>query len=155
MSKKNMNPTDAITLLVRDHREVHDQFEKYLDLDDKSKNSKKRLANEICQALTVHMQIEEKLFYPAARKAIKENDLMDEALVEHAGAKELIAQILVMEPDEDLYDAKVTVLSEQIEHHVEEEESNLFPKVRQSNLDIVALGKAMAIEKRKLEKAGA
>ena len=87
------------------------------------------------------------------REAIKDSDLMDEALVEHAGAKDLIAQILDMSPGEDLYDAKVTVLSEQIEHHVKEEEEDMFPKVRKSGLDLIALGEQMLARKNEIKEA--
>ncbi|MDB5801061.1 MAG: hemerythrin [Rhodocyclales bacterium] len=136
--------SNAITLLVKDHAEVKEMFKKFEGLSDRSKASKKKIADAICEALTLHTQIEEEIFYPAARAAIKDGDLMDEALVEHASAKELIAQIQSMDPDDELYDAKVKVLSEQIEHHVEEEETEMFPKVRRTGLDLVALGKEMA-----------
>jgi hemerythrin superfamily protein len=122
-------------------------------LEEGSEAKKKQLADEICQALTVHTQIEEELFYPAAHEEIDDGDLMDEALVEHAGAKELIAQISAMQPGEDLYDAKVKVLSEQITHHVREEESDMFPKVRGTALDLVDLGAAMSKRKQELQMA--
>ena len=99
--------------------------------------------------------MEEEIFYPAVRKAIKDDDMMDEALVEHASAKELIAQILDMAAGDDLFDAKVKVLSEQIEHHVREEEDEMFPKVRKTHLDLVALGEEMAARKEQDETAGA
>jgi len=103
--------------------------------------------------LRVHAQIEEELFYPAARKATKDNDLLDEATVEHAGAKVLIAEIEAMQPGMPLYDAKITVLGEQIQHHVKEEENELFPKVREAHLDLKALGKQMAERKAELTAA--
>ena len=86
------------------------------------------MVRKICNELTVHAQIEEEIFYPAVRKAIDDGDLMDEALVEHAGAKELISQLEAMDPEDELYDAKVTVLGEQIDHHVKEEEGEMFPR---------------------------
>lgn len=98
----------------------------------------------------MHTQVEEEIFYPAVRRPIHDGDLMDEAVVEHASAKELIAQILAMDPSEDLYDAKVTVLSEQIEHHVKEEEGDMFPKVRKTGVDLDALGEEMAARKEQL-----
>ena len=113
-------PTDAIALLESDHREVEGYFERYKSA--KSGSDKKKLAGKICAALRVHAQIEEELFYPAARKATKDIALLDEATVEHAGAKVLIAEIEAMQPGMPLYDAKVTVLGEQIQHHVKEEE---------------------------------
>ena len=139
---------DAITLLENDHREVEGYFDQYKSA--KSKQDKKELATYICAALRVHAQIEEELFYPAARKATKDTDLLDEATVEHAGAKVLIAEIEAMQPGMPLYDAKVTVLGEQIQHHVKEEEGELFPKVRETRLDLKALGKEMAERKAEL-----
>ena len=98
----------------------------------------------------MHATIEEELFYPAAREAEVDADLLDEAEVEHASAKELIAQIEAMSPDEDLYDAKVTVLGEYIDHHVKEEEGELFPKCRKSDMDLEGLGEALAARKQEL-----
>jgi hemerythrin superfamily protein len=151
----NTKPTDAISLLMKDHKEVKAMFEQFEGLSDRSKSAKKKLADQICHALTLHTQVEEKIFYPAVRKAIKDEDMMDEALVEHASAKELIAQIMEMDAGEDLFDAKVKVLSEQIEHHVQEEEDEMFPKVRKTNLDLRALGEKMAARKEQEETAGA
>ena len=94
--------------------------------------SDRRSPSEICVTLTVHATIEEELFYPAAREAEVETDLLDEAEVEHASAKDLIAQIEGMGPDDELYDAKVTVLGEYIDHHVKEEEGEMFPKCRKA-----------------------
>ena len=139
--------TDAVALLVKDHKEVKEMFEKFEGLSDRSKATKKKLADQICEALTLHTQIEEEIFYPAVRAAIKDGDLMDEAMVEHAGAKDLIAQIQDMDPGDDLYDAKVKVLSEQIEHHVQEEEEEMFPKAKETSLDLVALGEEMEARK--------
>ena len=139
--------TDAIGLLVNDHKEVKALFAEFEGLSERSKVSKKRIADQICHALTLHTQVEEEIFYPAVRAALGLDDLMDEAVVEHASAKTLIAQILDMDADDDLYDAKVKVLSEQIDHHVGEEEDEMFPEVRKSGLDLVALGEEMAARK--------
>jgi hemerythrin superfamily protein len=128
---------EALAMLEADHEEVKQLFEKYEVLSDRSKVSKKKLADQIC-------------FYPAVRRAIKDVDLMDEALVEHAGAKELIAQINAADPGDDLYDAKIKVLSEQVTHHIKEEEGEMFPVVRRSDLDLVALGEEMAQMKERL-----
>ncbi|HEX5342923.1 MAG TPA: hemerythrin domain-containing protein [Duganella sp.] len=136
-------PQDAIALLIEEHEQVKSMFEQYEELGDRAHVSKHKLALQICEALTQHTQKEEQVFYPAVRKAIKEDDLMDEALVEHASAKDLIAQIQSMEPGDELFDAKVKVLSEMIEHHVGEEEGEMFPKVRQSGLDLEALAEEM------------
>src|SRR5579863_9620072 len=115
----------AITLLKQDHREVEAFFEEYEELENN--RQKAELARKICNALKVHTQIEEEIFYPAARKATGDEDLLDEALVEHAGAKHLISEIEAMKVGDALYDAKVRVLGEQIKHHVKEEEEELFP----------------------------
>lgn len=134
--------SDAITLLTEDHNKVKKLFKEFEALKkDKSQKSKKSsLVKEICMELTVHAQVEEEVFYPAVRRAIKDPDLMDEAEVEHAGAKVLIAQLETMSPDEDLYDAKVKVLSEYIDHHVKEEEKEMFPEVKKTKMDMVKLG---------------
>lgn len=143
--------TDAISLLMADHEAVKDLFEQFEGLTDRAKVSKKRLADEICSELTKHTMIEEEIFYPAVRGAGKEfEDMIDEAVVEHASAKQLIAEIEAMDAGEDLYDAKVKVLSEMIEHHVQEEEGELFPKVRKANLDLAALGQQMAERKEEI-----
>jgi hypothetical protein len=140
--------TDAIALLEADHREVDGYFEAFEAATGAAE--KKALADQICCALKVHAQIEEELFYPAAREATGASDLLDEAVVEHTGAKILIAQIEVMLPGQDLYDAKVSVLGEQVRHHVQEEEGELFAEVRESELDLDALGAAMAARKAEL-----
>jgi len=141
-------PGSAIALLKKDHREVEGYFEEYEELKDDS--AKAALAEKICMALKVHTQIEEEIFYPAARKATGDEDLLDEALVEHAGAKHLIGEIESMKPGDDLYDAKITVLGEQIKHHVKEEEEELFPECENSKMDVVAIGKKMATRKAEL-----
>jgi hemerythrin superfamily protein len=144
----NSAPPDAITLLEGDHREVEGYFQQYKSA--KSREDKKYFAVKICATLRVHAQIEEELFYPAARSATGDNNLLDEATVEHAGAKVLIAEIEAIQPGMPLYDAKVTVLGEQIQHHVKEEEGDLFPKVRKTRLDLKALGRQLAERKAEL-----
>ncbi|WP_343699176.1 hemerythrin domain-containing protein [Caulobacter sp.] len=139
---------DAIALLEADHREVEDYFETYDGLTDAAE--KKALADKICLALKVHTQIEEEFFYPPAREKTGDGDLIDEAIVEHMGAKTLIAQIEAGLPDQPLYDAKVKVLGEQVRHHVEEEESELFPEVRATDLDLIALGAKLSARKAEL-----
>ncbi len=136
---------DAIALLEADHREVEDLFNKFDAADADAE--KAMIARRICLALKVHAKIEEELFYPPAREKTGDADLVDEAIVEHMGAKVLIAQIESMNPGQPLYDAKVKVLGEQIRHHVEEEESELFPEVRETRLDLVALGAKLAARK--------
>jgi hypothetical protein len=152
-SDKKEASTDAmsaIELLEADHAEVEGDFEKYEQLEDAAE--KQELALKICMALRVHTQIEEEIFYPGAREAIEKTELIDEALVEHASAKQLIAEIEDMDAEDELYDAKVKVLGEQVSHHIEEEEDELFPEVESSELDLEALGKKMAARKAALLK---
>lgn len=139
---------DAIALLEADHRQVEEYFETYEGLTDDAE--KKVLADKICLALKVHAQIEEEFFYPPAREKTGDGDLIDEAIVEHMGAKTLIAQIEAGLPGQPLYDAKIKVLGEQVRHHVEEEETELFPEVRATDLDLVALGGKLAARKAEL-----
>ena len=143
---------DAVELLEKQHREVEAMFERFETMTDRAKVSKKKLADEICNALIMHTAIEEEIFYPATREASEEtDDMIDEAVVEHASAKDLIAQILEMDPGDDLYDAKVKVLSELVEHHVEEEEEEMFPKARELKLDMAALGQEMQMRQKEIE----
>jgi hemerythrin superfamily protein len=146
-------PADAIKLLKDDHKEVRKMFDAFDKTDDDAK--KQELAEQICKALTVHAQIEEEIFYPAAYEALDEDgdDMVDEAAVEHASAKDLIAQIRASRVGEPLFDAKVTVLGEYIRHHVEEEEGELFPECRASDMDLKAIGKALAARKEELMSA--
>lgn len=144
--------TDVTILLTRDHTEVHKLFKQYgkLAKAEASAEDRQALAEEICTKLTAHATAEEEIFYPAAKQAGIESDLLDEAEVEHASAKELIAQIRGMSPDEDLYDAKVKVLGEYIDHHVEEEEEEMFPKCRKSDMDLSSLAQQVAERKAEL-----
>lgn len=144
--------TDAIELLMQDHRKVEKLFKQYEKLveEEGSYNEREALAATICTELTVHAQVEEEIFYPAARDILDEEDLVDEAVVEHASAKDLIAQLSDMSPDDDLYDAKVKVLGELIEHHVEEEEEQMFPKCKKARLDTASLGTQMVERKTEL-----
>jgi hemerythrin superfamily protein len=145
------DPQDAITLLTEDHEQVKSMFEQYEQMGDRAHVSKQKLALQICEALTKHATAEEEIFYPAVRAATKDEDLVDEAVVEHASAKDLIAQIISMDSTDDLYDAKVKVLGELIDHHVKEEEGEMFPKARKAKLDLMALGEAIAARKQEVE----
>ena len=147
-ARTEAKPADAIKLLKADHKEVKTWFQQYEKLEEDS--DKQQLADQICMALTVHAQIEEEIFYPAVREAIDDDDLLDEAEVEHASAKQLIAEIQGMKAGDRLFDAKVTVLGEYINHHVEEEESEMFPESRDTDLDLKALGLKMAERKAEL-----
>lgn len=147
---QNKKPKDAIALLKADHKEVDTMFKEFEKTEDDTR--KQELADKICKALSVHAQIEEEIFYPAAYDALDEegDDMLDEAEVEHGSAKDLIAQIEASSAGEPLFDAKVTVLGEYVRHHVEEEEKQLFPECRDSKMDLVALGEAMAQRKDEL-----
>jgi hemerythrin superfamily protein len=141
---------DAITLLKNDHREVEGWFDEFEATDSGAK--KQKLAKQICTALTVHTIIEEEIFYPACREAGVEDDMMDEADVEHDGAKRLIEEIQAGAPGDDHWDAKVTVLGEMIRHHVKEEEQRdgMFAKAKKAGLDLDALGQALKARKSEL-----
>jgi hemerythrin-like domain-containing protein len=146
---------DACDLLDADHRAVKKMFKEYEELSGSKARGvaqkKMELAQQICQELTVHTQIEEEIFYPAVREAIKDKDLIAEANVEHQSAKELISQIRgMMEPDE-MFDAKVKVLGEYIDHHVKEEKNEIFPKARAARkLDLVAMRDELETRKEEL-----
>lgn len=145
---------DAIALLMADHKKVKKLFADFDKLkEDGSVEDKSAIVEQICSELKIHTEIEEEIFYPAVRKAIDDSDLMDEALVEHAGAKDLIAQLEDADPEEDLYDAKVTVLGEQIDHHVKEEEGGMFPQATKAKVDTKALGAQMLKRKAALMEA--
>ena len=149
-SSSSPRAQDAISLLKADHRQVEKWFGEFESA--RSDDRKQALATNICKALKVHTQIEEEIFYPAFLEATEEEDIHHEAEVEHAGAKNLIAQIEGSGPDDEYYDARVTVLSEMIKHHVKEEEQRdgMFAKARQSALDLKALGQQLAARKAEL-----
>lgn len=140
---------DALSLLATDHEDVRQLFAEYEELvgDEADEDDRLALATEICDALTAHATAEEEIFYPAVRGAIDDESLVDEAESEHASARELIAQIQALDPSDERFDATVRVLAEAIEHHVQEEEGELFPKVRASGLDLASLGEQIAARK--------
>jgi hemerythrin superfamily protein len=145
---------DACDLLDADHKAVKKMFKEYEELTESKTRSasqrKQELAQQICQELTVHAKVEEEIFYPALRGALKETDLLDEAEVEHQSAKDLIAQIQAGGEEEKI-DAKVTVLGEYIDHHVKEERNEIFPKARAARkLDLVAMRDEIAARKEEL-----
>jgi hypothetical protein len=148
--------SDAIGLLTADHRQVEEWFEQFSSTG--SEERKQRLATQICRALKVHTQIEEEIFYPAFLEATGEEDVHHEAEIEHEGAKRLIADIEASGPNDDYYDARVTVLSEMIKHHVNEEEKRggMFAKARKANMDLAGLGQQLETRKSELmsEEAG-
>ena len=142
---------DAIALLKEDHRKVEELFEQFEKA--KGEGRKQKLALEICKELTIHTILEEEIFYPALEGKVEE-DLLKESFVEHDAAKVMIAEIETGEPSDEFYDAKVKVLSEEIEHHVEEEEKpkeGVFAQARAADVDLVALGEQMAMRKEQLQ----
>src|SRR5918996_2146843 len=142
---------DAVALLKEDHRTVEELFAQFEKASGDGR--KQKLAEQICLELSIHAKIEEEIFYPACEGKVEE-DLLKEAYVEHDGAKLLIAEILAGEPSDEFYDSKVTVLQEQIEHHVEEEEKRLeglFSQARKAGLDMDSLGEQLAARKVELK----
>jgi hemerythrin superfamily protein len=149
-SKSSMQ--DALHLLSEDHKKVikmFEEFEKFKEKNDPDEEAKQLLIETACAELTIHAQVEEEVFYPAARDAIDELDLLDEAEVEHAAARQLITELAAMQPGDDLYEAKFSVLGEYVRHHIQEEEKEIFPKVKKAKLNLDELGEE--IRQRKLE----
>jgi hemerythrin superfamily protein len=148
---KKSAPKDAIALLRADHKVVSDLFEQF----EKTRSDARKAAivAQICKELTVHTEIEEEIFYPAVKAALKDHELIPEANVEHASVKDLIAQVEGKTPDGEMYDARVKVMGEFVKHHVKEEQNEMFPKARKTRLDMVALGAQMAARKQELMSA--
>ena len=146
--KAAAKPQDAIAMLRADHKNVSALFEQF----EKSRSpaKKKSLVQQICLELTVHAQIEEEIFYPAVQQALRDKELVPEARVEHASLKALIAQVEGVEPEGEMYDARVKVMSEYVKHHVKEEQNEMFAKVKTSRLDLAALGAQMDARKQEL-----
>jgi len=144
--------TDAISLLTDDHAEVAELFEEYEELvdEDAPDEDRQALAERICAMLTMHATVEEEIFYPAAREALDDQRILDQAEVEHATAKDLIEQIQSMDPDDELYDAKVKVLGEYVTHHVQEEEGEIFPQCQTAEMDLDQLGEEIGARKEEL-----
>jgi len=151
-SNRSARAQNAIKLLKADHDEVEELFAQYEKQKKRNSAARPELIEKICTALTVHAQIEEEIFYPAARDVLEQDgeDLLDEAEVEHSSIKSLVEQIEAMGAGDELCDAKVKVLSEYVKHHVKEEEGELFPKVKKTDLDLEALGMEMAERKSEL-----
>ncbi len=148
---KSAKATEATALLRADHKLVDELFAQYEK--SRSLTKKKELVAQICLELTVHAQIEEEIFYPEVKQVLKDHDLVPEAVVEHATLKNLIQQLQTenLEDDTEQYDAKVKVLSEYVKHHVKEEQSEIFPKVRESKLDLQQLGEQLLQRKEELK----
>src|SRR5690349_8664819 len=146
---------NALELLKRDHQQVDKLFKQFEDIKEGAEDSaKEELVTQICDALTVHAAIEEAIFYPAAREALQQEegqDLLNESAVEHQTLKDIIGRLEMAPTSDPLYDAGVKVLSEYVKHHVREEENELFPKVRSSDMDLQVIGRGLAELKQQLE----
>ncbi len=145
-------PRDAVAMLKADHKKVSGLFEQFQK--SRASSTKKKLVTEICTELTVHTTLEEDIFYPAVKAALRDKELVPEADVEHATVKDLIAQVKDAEPGGEEYDAKIKVMSEYVKHHVKEEQNEMFPKALKTKLDMVALGERMAERKAELLAVG-
>jgi hemerythrin-like domain-containing protein len=139
---------DALELLKRDHREVEALFKRYKPAADAAE--KAAIAARVCLLLKVHMRVEEEIFYPAARRRIEDKELVNEALVEHQAAKDLIEEIESADAGDPMLEARMQVLSEQIEHHVQEEENGLFPEVQAAEIDLMGLGSRLFERKQEI-----
>jgi hemerythrin superfamily protein len=143
---------DALHILADDHKkiaEMFDEFEQMKEEGSTDDDALQTLVENTCAELSIHAQVEEEVFYPAARDALDDMDLLDEAEVEHASARQLITELSAMQPGDDLYEAKFTVLGEYVKHHVQEEEKKLFPKLKKADIDLEEIGEE--IRQRKLE----
>jgi hypothetical protein len=151
-SAESAKAPDAIKLLTEDHRKVQKMFKDFEKLKEKGEDQDKAaLIEAACAELTIHAQLEEEIFYPKVREAIDDMDVMDEAEVEHASAKELIAQLKAMQPGDELYEAKFTVLGEYVNHHIQEEEKKMFPQVKKAKLDLRSLAEQIQPRKQELQ----
>ena len=146
--KDSPNAQEAMALLRADHKRVSALFADYEKT--RSATRKKDIVSQICSELSVHAQLEEEIFYPAIKMALKDKKLVPEATVEHASLKALIAQVAGAEPDGEMFDAKIKVLSEYVRHHVKEEQNEMFPKAKASRVDMVALGARLSERKAEL-----
>lgn len=142
VSKSHGREKNALDLLKADHKQVDGLFAEFEQTTAAAK--KRNLAAEICTALTVHAQVEEEMFYPEVKAALKDKELVPEATIEHGVIKDLVAQIQADQQGGEMFDARVKVLSEYVKHHVKEEEKEIFPKIKQSGLDLEELGARMA-----------
>jgi hemerythrin-like domain-containing protein len=149
-AKSKKSAPDALDLLEQDHASVKKAFKKFEKMDHEDTAAMQEVVQAVCQELKVHTTIEEEIFYPAVREEIEDDDLMNEAKVEHDSAKQLIEQLEGMDADDPLYAATFTVLGEYVNHHVEEEESEMFKAVRKTDLDLEELGRQMMERKEEL-----
>jgi hemerythrin superfamily protein len=147
-SRAAAQPKDAIAMLRADHKKVSGLFDDFENT--RSAARKKAIVAQICTELSVHAQLEEEIFYPAVKAALRDKELVPEATVEHASVKDLIAQVEGAEPDGEMYDAKVKVMGEFVKHHVKEEQNEMFVRAKKTRLDMVALGAEMAARRTEL-----
>jgi hemerythrin superfamily protein len=145
--RASAQPDDGVSDLMADHRAVEKLFKQF---EEAGEGEKQKIALQICRELTIHAQLEEETIYPMSREFLDDEEIVNEAIVEHASAKELIAQIEGMQASDEMFDAKVKVLQEMIEHHVEEEETQYFPQLRRSDMDLKAMGEQMKARRAEL-----
>ena len=143
MPKTRSKSAAAIEMLKEDHAKVKKAFKEFETLDREDTEACRQLVQTVCDDLKVHTTLEEEIFYPAVREAIEDEDIMNEASVEHETAKMLIEQLENMEPDDPNYHATFTVLGEYVRHHIKEEQGEMFPAARKAGLDLQALGERM------------
>jgi hemerythrin-like domain-containing protein len=151
-AKGSTQVEDATTLLMEDHRKVRRMFDEFKKLKSGDVEEKEDLVRKACAELKIHTTLEEEIFYPAAREKLDDASLIDEAEVEHASAKQLIGELEEMAPDENLFDAKFTVLGEYVKHHVSEEETQIFPQAKKAKVDMRALGTEIRRRREELQK---
>ena len=144
-SQRTSRATNAVSILRADHKLVNELFEQFESTRSSAK--KQKIVQQICTELTIHAMVEEEIFYPAVKQALKDDELIPEAIVEHDTLKALIAQVEGVEPDGEMYDAKVKVMGEYVKHHVKEEQNEMFPKAQKTRLDMDELG-AMILQRK-------
>jgi hemerythrin-like domain-containing protein len=150
MAKSKVKAGGALEMLKEDHDKVKKAFKEFEKLDREDSETVQQLVQTVCEELKVHTTLEEEIFYPALREAIEDEDIMNEAQVEHETAKMLIEQLENMGPDDPNYHATFTVLGEYVKHHVKEEEDEMFPQARKTDLDFEDLGTRMRERKQEL-----
>ena len=152
---RKSSKSDVLSLLKADHDKVRKMFKEFEKLEADDSEEKAQLVKQTCAELKVHTQIENEIVYPAIRQAIEDDDMMDEALVEHEAAEELISQLEELQPGDELFEAKFTVLGEYVNHHIAEEQKEMFPKAKKADIDLVSLGEQVAERKKELMKGEA
>jgi len=150
MPKTRSKNASAIDMLKEDHAKVKKAFKEFENMDRSDTEACRQVVKTVCEDLKVHTTLEEEIFYPAVRAAIEDEDIMNEAAVEHETAKMLIEQLENTGPDDPQYFATFTVLGEYVMHHVKEEEGEMFPQAKKAELDLDALGEQMKARKEEL-----